>query len=224
MSLGRSEHEIKFSGKALKDGFAEFAANSSISSVNNDFFKLVVELPSDEKLAAAVKSQVSGLASKYEVRFVEENARYGAMCASDFAIVHNGDVAVEIAACQLPATVISSMSNVKAYIYYLYNGHDSPLNVSTNYEGYQDLMGSMTAMGRKIGSIMVDHFERPKLRYYYVKLYRSEIQKMLSLNGRNPNMDVSRNGLQVAAEDILQKVDEFAKMKDAGYQGVGPRR
>ena len=64
------------------------------------------------------------------------------------------------------------MSNYKAYLTYLYNGHDSPLNVSTNYEGYQELLGSMTAIPGKISGMMVDNFERPKLRYHYVKLYR----------------------------------------------------
>ena len=59
------------------------------------------------------------------------------MCASDFAVLHNGEVTVEAAACQLPALVINSMSNYRAYLSYLYNGHESPLNVSTNYEGYQ---------------------------------------------------------------------------------------
>ena len=94
------------------------------------------------------------------------------MCASDFGLLHTGEITVEAAAFQLPATVISSMSNYKAYISYLYNGHVSPLNVSTNYEGYQDLMGSLTAIGEKISTIMVEHFQRPKLRYHYVKLYR----------------------------------------------------
>lgn len=94
------------------------------------------------------------------------------MCASDFAVLHNGEITVEAAACQLPATVISSMTNYKAYLTYLYNGHDSPLNVSTNYEGYQELLGSLTAIPNKLSSIMVENFERPKLRFHYVKLYR----------------------------------------------------
>ena len=80
------------------------------------------------------------------------------MCASDFAVLHNGEITVEAAACQLPATVISSMTNYKAYLTYLYNGHDSPLNVSTNYEGYHDLLGSLTAIPNKISSLMVENF------------------------------------------------------------------
>jgi len=44
------------------------------------------------------------------------------MCSSDFAVLHNGEVTVEAAACQLPAIVIDSMPNVNAYVSYLFNG------------------------------------------------------------------------------------------------------
>lgn len=56
---------------------------------------------------------------------------------------------------------------------------------------------------------MVDHFERPKLRFYYAKLYRAEIQKMLMLNGINPELRVSQTGLEWAAKDILQKIQLY---------------
>jgi lipid A disaccharide synthetase len=77
------------------------------------------------------------LRSNYAVSFVEDKDKYAAMCASDFAVLHNGEVTVEAAACQLPAIVINSMSNFKAYVSNLHNGHESPLNVSTNFEAYQ---------------------------------------------------------------------------------------
>ena len=67
--------------------------------------------------------------------------------------------------------------------------------------------GSWTAIGEKMSELMLDNFNRPKLRFYYVKLYRQEIQKMLKLNGRNPEMSVSRTGLQLAADDILRKIE-----------------
>ena len=142
----------------------------------------------------------------YDVTFVEANDKYAAMCASDFALLHNGEITVEAAACQLPATVVSSMPNWKAYLYYLYNGHVSPLNVSTNYEGYIDLMGSSAVHAEKIATIMVDHFQRPKLRFHYAKLYREEIQKMLLMSGHNPQLSVGKTGLERAAEDILHKI------------------
>lgn len=65
---------------------------------------------------------------------------------------------MEAAACQLPALIVNSMSNYSAYINYLYNGHVSPLNVSTGYHAYEELLGSSTAIGEKIGDRMLSHF------------------------------------------------------------------
>ena len=42
---------------------------------------------------------------------------------------------------------------------------------------------------------MLDHFNNPKLRYEYMRLYRGKIQKMLSVGGRNPTMNPSKTGL-----------------------------
>lgn len=53
---------------------------------------------------------------------------------------------------------------------------------------------------------MINHFRRPKLRYHYVKLYRDEIQKQLMMNGRNPQLDLSKTGIEAAAADILKKI------------------
>ena len=126
--------------------------------MNQEFFEIVIPVPSDPSIAAEIKSKASSLGSNYKITFVEPNDLYAAMCASDFAILHNGEITAEAAVCQLPATVISSMTNYKAYITYLFNGHDSPLNVATNYEGYQDLLGSLTAIPEKVKDLMVDHF------------------------------------------------------------------
>jgi len=38
------------------------------------------------------------------------------LCAADFGILHNGEITVEAAACQLPAMVIDNMSNGRAYL------------------------------------------------------------------------------------------------------------
>lgn len=102
---------------------------------------------------------------------------------------------MEAAALQLPSLVVDSMSNIHAYFNNLYNGHASPLNIATNYEGYEDLTGSLTAIGEKIGSSILRHFETPKLRYYYAKLYRQQIQLILSKSNTNPLLQVSETGL-----------------------------
>jgi hypothetical protein len=119
-----------------------------------------------------VKSKLHNIPSMFKVTLIESNEKYAAMCASDFAILHNGQVTVEAAACQLPATVIDSMPDYRAYFTYLFNGLESPLNISTNYMGYEDLCGWLTVTGTRVCSVMLDHFNRPKLRYYYIKLYR----------------------------------------------------
>lgn len=87
------------------------------------------------------------------------------------------------------------MNNARAYLEYLFNGHVSPLNVSTNYHGYEEMLGSLSVTPAKVSYILTQHFERPKLRYYYAKLYREHIQIMLSRSGQNPNLDVSSTGL-----------------------------
>jgi lipid A disaccharide synthetase len=70
------------------------------------------------------------------------------MCSSDFAVLHNGEVTVEAGALHLPALIINNMGNIRAYISYLYNGgHESPLNIANNYEAYEELNGSLTAIG-----------------------------------------------------------------------------
>jgi lipid A disaccharide synthetase len=79
----------------------------------------------------------SKLLSKFKVHFIEQNDRFGALSASDYAILHNGEITVEAAAFQLPATIVDSMSNARAYLEYLFNGHTSPLNVSANYHIYE---------------------------------------------------------------------------------------
>ena len=55
---------------------------------------------------------------------------------------------------------------------------------------------------------MLNNFTRPKLRFHYVKLYREEIQKMLMMMGKNPELNVSRTGIEAAAEDILSKLSQ----------------
>lgn len=88
-------------------------------------------------MAAYIKQKANALPYNFASNFIEPKDRYGAMCASDFSVLHNGEVTVEAAACQLPAIVINSMSNAHAYISYLFNGYESPLNVSAGNEAYE---------------------------------------------------------------------------------------
>ncbi len=119
-----------------------------------------------------MRSKLGFLPANIKVNAVQEKDKYAAIAASDFGLVHNGEAPVEAAALQLPSLVLDNRSNFHAYFNNLYNGHASPLNIATNYEAYEDLCGSLTAIGSKIGSIILKNFQTPKLRYYYAKLYR----------------------------------------------------
>lgn len=131
------------------------------------------------------------LPNDVKITLIEEKDKYAALSASDFGLLHNGDATVEAAAMQLPSLVVDNMSNLHAYWNNLYNGHASPLNIATNFEGYEDLCGSLTAIGSKLGSIMLKTFNSPKYRFYYAKLYREQIQKILSKSDTNPTLSVS---------------------------------
>ena len=115
----------------------EFFSSPQIKNVNKDFFEVFVLLPEDEQAVYEIKAEAAKLPANLKVHFIESNERYGALSAADFGILHNGEVTVEAAACQLPATIIDSINDARAYMEYLFNGHRSPLNVSTNYHAYE---------------------------------------------------------------------------------------
>jgi len=148
-----------------------------------------------KKLAAEINGKLGHLPQNFKITLINERDKYPAMSASDFGLIHNGEATVEAAALQLPSLVVDNMTNFHAYFNYLYNGHASPLNIATNFEGYEDLCGSLTAIGGKISALLLRGFETPKLRYYYAKLYREQIQKILSKSNTNPSLNVSETGL-----------------------------
>jgi hypothetical protein len=104
------------------------------------------------------------------------------------------------------------MTNFHAYFNNLYNGHASPLNIATNYEGYEDICGSLTAVGGKLGNLLLKHFETPKLRYYYAKLYKDQIQKILSKSGTNPQLRVSSTGLEIGCRHLLSRAARISEL------------
>lgn len=73
------------------------------------------------------------LPNNVKTTVIAEKDKYAAMSASDFGLLHNGDVTVEAAAVQLPSLVVDNRSNIHAYFNYLYNGHASALNIATNF-------------------------------------------------------------------------------------------
>ena len=143
---------------------------------------------------------------------MSEGEKYAAMSGADFGLLHNGEATVEAAAVQLPSLVVDNRSNIHAYFNNLYNGHASPLNIATNYEGYDDLCGSLTAIPEKIGAIVQRNFETPKMRYYYAKLYRDQIQAILSKSDTNPRLTVSETGLVTGCKHMVERANAYSAL------------
>ncbi len=116
------------------------------------------------------------------------------------------------------------MANARAYMEYLFNGHVSPLNVSTNYHAYEEMLGSLSVTPVKLSYILSQHFERPKLRFYYAKLYREHIQIMLSKTGQSPTLDVSQTGLEVAANNIIEVANRYKLTDHNIFRSVNQRK
>jgi len=112
---------------------------------------------------------------------------------------------VVAAGVQLPSVVLDNITNFHAYFNNLYNGHVSPLNIATNQQGYEEISGSLTLNTTKVGDSLLKHFLTPKLRYYYAKLYRDQIQKIISRSGTNPNLRVSGSGLDLGSRHFLSR-------------------
>lgn len=72
-----------------------------------------------------------------KIRYIQKSDRIPALCAADVAIAHNGSVTVEAAGCHLPTIVIDNRSMGQAYLSYLFNRYESPLNIATQKMGYQ---------------------------------------------------------------------------------------
>lgn len=72
----------------------EFLSTTKMRSVNKEFFEFFVILPEDEQLAYEIKAEASRLPANIRVHFIEAAERYGGLCASDFAILHNGEITV----------------------------------------------------------------------------------------------------------------------------------
>lgn len=87
---GENSKEIKFSFKNSIPGLNEFLSTPTIKSVNKDFFEFFVILPEDEQASYEIKSEASRLPANIRVHFIEFADRYGALCASDFGILHTG--------------------------------------------------------------------------------------------------------------------------------------
>ncbi len=86
------------------------------------------------------------------------------------------------------------------------------------------MLGFCSVTKAKVCYLLEQHFERPKLRYYYAQLYREHIQMMLSMTGQNPTLDVSETGLEVASRNIIEVANKYKLMDHNVFKSTNQRK
>lgn len=82
----------------------------------------------------------------------------------------------------------------------------------------------MSVTPAKLCYILEQHFERPKLRFYYAKLYREHIQVMLSKSGQTRTLDVTETGLEVATKNIIDVANRYKLTDHNVYRSTNDRK
>lgn len=148
---------------------------------------------------------------------VKQDERYAALCAADYGILSDGEVAVEAAACQLAATTINSMSVGRAYISNILNVYESPLNISTERMGYQELKSSSEANPYKICEMLLEHFKNPKLKFYYMETYQKPLKEIVNMRGENPSNSLKTGGLDASFLTVKGFADRYRSIDVNSY-------
>ena len=75
---------------------------------------------------------------------------------------------------------------------------------------------------------MLRHFQTPKLRYYYAKLYSDQLQKIVSKSGTNPQLRIGNSGLDIGSRHLLRQANKISKLQDflsvPSYKRVAARK
>lgn len=148
---------------------------------------------------------------------VKQEDRYGALAAADYGIVSDGEAAVEAAACQLAASTINSMSFARAYISNILNVYESPLNISTERMGYQELKSSSEANPYKICELLLEHFKNPKLKFYYMETYEQPLKEIVNMRGDNPSNSLKQSGLDTSFRTVKAFADRYRAVDVSSY-------
>lgn len=139
------------------------------------------------------------------------------MCAADYGIVHDGELAVEAAACQLGVTTLSSVSFMHAYLSNMLNLYESPLNVATDSLGYTELKSRSECNPYKIVNLMIEHFKRPQLKFFYIERYEKALTEMMENLVRDGK--VTNSGLVQSYGVIKSYAQKYEALDLKSYSG-----
>ena len=98
----------------------------------------------------------------------EENDHLSAMCASDFGIIHNGQMVSSAAACHLPTMNVFDMKMNDQYYHNMFNRWWNDMNIIADNMVYPEMIGGEVWHG-KIADTLGQWYVDPDTRYLMIR-------------------------------------------------------
>lgn len=196
-----------------------FLSNKEIQSYGLENFKVLV-LETKDKVSSLIIQLVASVlnnSAPSNMTIIGHEDKYAAMAAADYGLIHDGELAVEAAVCQLAATTLNKMSFMHAYISNMLNLYESPLNVSTDSLGYTELKSSSEAIPYKINTLLLEHFKRPKLKFFYIERYEKTLAEIISATVKDGQ--IAHSGLAASYDVIKSYVGKYEATDLKSYSG-----
>ena len=109
----------------------------------------------------------------------EENEHLNAMCASDFGIIHNGQMISSAAACHLPTMNVFNMRMHNQYYNSMFNRFWNDMNIIADTDVYPEMIGGEVWHG-KIADTLASWYVDPDTRYLMIRKYDGFIAEAMS--------------------------------------------
>ncbi|CAD8106370.1 unnamed protein product [Paramecium primaurelia] len=176
---GNTSKEIPFCLKTVAEGISRFLKLDEMKNYPTDQIKIIVSVPEFVEHKDRTIKVINSIKWPAKVIQVQtESEKFSAIAASDIGLACNGQIVAECAAFQLPTIILDPKPTIQMYYTSLYNGIDNDLNIAYNGIVYPELV--MSTIPNKIAYSLLEHYQDPKLRYFYAKQYAPILQKTLA--------------------------------------------
>lgn len=199
---GNELKEAQFTAENTRKGIREFllkySAPTSLSPKARplDNFVTVISVHAGSPGEQYIREFVKGSDWHGKVVFVtnEENEHLNAMCASDFGIIHDGQMVSSAAACHLPTMDVFNMRMHDQWYNNLFNRWWSDMNIIADNDVYPEMIGGEVWFG-KIADTLGEWYLNPDTRYGLIRRFDGFVAEGMSYK------EVDRS--QVRTRDII---------------------
>ena len=179
--------EAKFTAENTRKGIREFllkySAPTSLSpkALPLDNFVTVISTHAGSAGEQYIKQYVSESEWHGRVVFVtnDDNAHIDAMCASDYGIIHDGQMVSSAAACHLPTMNLFNMRMHHQYYNNMFNKWWSDINIIADKDVYPEVIGGEAWFG-KIADTLGSWYLNPDIRYTMIRSFNGFIAEGMS--------------------------------------------